>query len=62
MTATEKLNAKVSALSTESLIDMAAKLVKDTREGTEIVLSAVLDALMGRLPEADFVKLCEGLE
>jgi hypothetical protein len=62
MTATEKLNAKVAALNTETLKDMAGKLMRDTREGTELVLSAVLDALMGRLPEAEFVALCEGLE
>lgn len=62
MTATEKLNAKVAALNTEALKDMAGKLMRDTREGSEIVLSAVLDTLIGRLPEAEFVKLCEGLE
>lgn len=62
MTATEKLNAKVAALGTDALKEMAGKLMRDTREGTEIVLSAVLGTLMVRLPEAEFVSMCEGLE
>lgn len=59
--AQQKINTKVDALSTPTLKDMAGKLMASDRDGSEIVLSAVLDALMGRLPEAEFVTFCEGL-
>jgi hypothetical protein len=58
----DKINAKVSKLSTEALKDMAAKLYVDNRDEAQIVFSAVLDALMGRLPEADFVAFCASVE
>lgn len=61
MTAQQKLNAKIARLSVATLKDMAGKLVNDNRDGSEIVLSAVLDSLLGRMPEADYVVFCEGL-
>ena len=61
MTAQQKLTARVAGLSTAMLKDMAGKLLADQRDGSEIVLSEVLDALMGRLPEAEFVAFCEAL-
>ncbi|TIU12443.1 MAG: hypothetical protein E5W44_07205 [Mesorhizobium sp.] len=61
-TAAAKLTAKIEAQTTDALKDMAAKLVSDMRDGAEIVLSAVLDVLMVRLPEDQFVALCEKLE
>ena len=60
-TAQQKLTARISGLSITTLKDMAAKLMNDQRAGTEIVLSAVMDSLMGRLPEAEFVSFCEAL-
>ena len=62
MNAAAKLTAKIEAQSTDALKDMASKLMADMRDGAEIVLSAVLDALMVRLPEDQFVALCEKLE
>lgn len=59
--AQQKLTAKIAGLSVATLQDMAAKLIVDQREGTEIVLSAVMDALMARMPEAKFVAFCEAL-
>jgi hypothetical protein len=58
----EKLVGKVEKQTTASLKDMAAQLVNDMRDGTDLVFSVVLDALMARLPEAEFVAFCEKLE
>jgi hypothetical protein len=60
--AAAKLQSKIEAQSTDTLKDMAMKLMADMRDGAEIVLSAVLDVLMVRLPEDQFVALCEKLE
>lgn len=62
MGATEKMAKRIAAQSTASLKEMAAKLYVDMRDEASIVLSAVLDALMLRLPEAEFVSFCEALE
>lgn len=56
------LTAKIEAQTTTALQDMAAKLYADMREGTDLVLSTILDVLMTRLPEGEFVALCEKLE
>lgn len=61
MNAVEQIAAKVSAQSTKSLKEMAHALATDTRDGVDLVLSAVLDALMARLPEAEFISLCDAL-
>ena len=60
--AAAKLQSKIEAQSTDALKDMATKLYADMRDGAEIVLSAVLDVLMVRMPEDQFVALCEKLE
>lgn len=57
----DKINAKVSALPVKTLKEMAVKLFNDTREGSEIVLSAVLTALEAKIPEADFVAFCDAI-
>jgi DNA-directed RNA polymerase specialized sigma24 family protein len=57
----EKITAKITGLTTEMLKDMAARLTDDFRDGADLVQSAVLDALMSRLPEAEFVAFCEAL-
>lgn len=62
MTAQQKITAKVSGLKVAMLKDMAKKLIVDTRAEADIVLSATLDALMGKLPEDEFVAFCEELE
>lgn len=59
MTAQQQIEAKIAKLSTEALKDMAIKLYADVRDGAEIVLSAVLDALMARMPEDEFVTFCD---
>lgn len=57
----EKIEAKVAALSTNTLKEMVVKLFNDSREGSEIVLSVVLSALEKRLPEAEFIEMCEAI-
>jgi hypothetical protein len=57
----EKIEAKVAALSTKTLKEMVVKLFNDSREGSEIVLSVVLSALEKRLPEAEFIEMCEAI-
>lgn len=58
----KKIEAKVSALPTKNLKEMAPMLLADSREGSELVLSAVLAELQSRLPEADFVIFCSEME
>lgn len=62
MTAQQKLNAKVASQSTASLKKIATAMNSDIRDESSIVLSAALDALMARLPEAEFVSFCSELE
>lgn len=62
MTAQQKLTAKVQALKVATLKEMAKHLVVDARAEADIVLSATLDALMAKMPEAQFVAFCDELE
>lgn len=62
MTAQQKLTSKIASQKTEALKEMAAALYADMRDGADLVFSAVLDALMARLPEDDFVAFCEKME
>lgn len=53
------IEAKIAGIGIATLKDMALRLFNDTRDGSEIVFSAVLSALEQRLPEAEFVQFCE---
>lgn len=57
----EKIEAKVAALPTKTLKEMVVKLFNDTREGSEIVFSVVLNSLEKRLTESEFVALCDSI-
>ena len=57
----DKINAKVSALPLKTLKEMAVALFNDSREGSEIVLSAVLSALEAKMPETEFVAFCDAI-
>lgn len=61
MTAQQKISRKIAAQTTASLKEMAASLASDTRDGAGLVLSAVLDSLMVRMPDAEFVSFCDAL-
>jgi len=55
--ATNKLN----ALSTSDLIIEVKKLANDFSTGAELVSDVAMDILMNRLPENEFVELCNTL-
>ena len=59
MTAQAQIKARVSSQSVAKLQEMAALLFVDMRDGAEVVLSAVLNALEAKMPEAEFVAFCE---
>ncbi len=61
MTAIEKMTSLVKSQSTEMLKDMAAKLMKEMINAPEIVHDAVMDELMSRMEEAEFVNFCNTL-
>ena len=58
----EKIIAKLLPLNVETLKEMAQALMVDMRDGTDTVLSAVLNRLEEVLPEADFCQFCVELE
>ena len=55
--ATNKLN----VLSTTDLIAEVKKLANDFSNGAELVSDVAMDILMNRLPENEFVELCNTL-
>jgi hypothetical protein len=55
--ATNKLN----ALSTADLIAELKKLANDFSTGAELVYDVAMGVLMNRLPEKEFVELCNTL-
>jgi hypothetical protein len=61
MTAQTLMTRKIAARTTESLTEMARILNDDFRDGSGIVLDAVMDELMQRLPDAEFAALCDSL-
>jgi hypothetical protein len=62
MTTQQKMEAKIASRSTASLKEMAVALYSDVRAESALVLSMVLDALMCRIPEAEFVSFCAKME
>lgn len=62
MNAQQKLTTKIDSQKTSALKEMAIALYTDMRDGADIVFSAVLDVLMARLPEEEFVDFCEKME
>ena len=55
--ATERLN----SLSTNDLIIELKKLMNDFTSAANMVQDVVLDILMERLPESEFIELCNSL-
>ena len=51
----------VAGYTVEQLCDMAARLSADFRPEAGTVLDAVLEALMAKMPEADFIRFCAKL-
>lgn len=57
----EKLIAKIQPLSTKTLKEMAAKVNEDLSAEATIVLNAITNVLMNRMPEDEFVAFCDSL-
>ena len=53
--------AKLNSLNTSDLIIEVKKLSNDFSTGANILTTVALDILMERMPEAEFVALCETL-
>ena len=52
---------KLEKLSTNDLINEAKKLSNDLSDSASMVLDCVLDLLLVRLPENEFINLCDSL-
>jgi hypothetical protein len=57
-----KIETKVSGIEISQLKEMAAILSNDMQDGAEIVYASVLNELMARMPENEFVAFCDGLD
>jgi hypothetical protein len=57
----EKIIAKISPLSVKALKELAVKLNGDLSTEASIVLDAIMDTLMNRMPEDEFVSFCDTL-
>ena len=57
----ETIAARTESLSIAKLQEMAQLLNDDFREGADMVMSAVINALEAKMPEAEFVAFCEAL-
>ena len=55
----EMIKAQVAGLGVEQLKEMATMLMRDYREGTDLVFQVVMGALESRMPETDFVTFCD---
>jgi len=62
MTATEKLNAKIAALTTDALKEISIRMALNTTNEAIIVCSKVEGELFRRLPDAEFIAHCAAIE
>lgn len=62
MTAQQKLNAQISRLSTEQLLEIALRMALDTSDEAIIVCAKVDGELARRMPEDQFIAHCEQIE
>jgi len=58
---TQVATQKFSKLSTEELIKSANRLKNDFSDAASCMFDAVLDILMKRMPDQDFIKFCDNL-
>jgi hypothetical protein len=59
---TQVATQKFSKLSTEELIQAAIQLNNDFTKVGDYMFSVVLDILMERMAEQDFIKFCDNLD
>lgn len=62
MTASEKLDAKIAATSTDALLEIAFSINADTTTEAMIVHSRTMRELETRMTESDFLALCDKLD
>jgi hypothetical protein len=55
------ITARLASLSIEEIANVINGLMNDTRAETDVVMSAALNALESKMPEADFLRFCEKL-
>jgi hypothetical protein len=55
------ITARLSSLSIEEIANVINGLIAATSAESDIVMSAALDVLESKMPEADFVRFCEKL-
>jgi nitrogen regulatory protein PII-like uncharacterized protein len=59
---TQVATQKFNRLSTEELIKSAKQLNNDFSDAATYMFDVVLDILMERMPEKDFIKFCDNLD
>lgn len=52
---------KFQTISTKELIATVKQINNDFRDGVDIAIDAIMDILIVRLPENEFVELCNSL-
>lgn len=55
------ITARLASLSIEEIAIVIHGLMNDARAEADVVLSAALEVLESKMPEADFVRFCEKL-
>jgi hypothetical protein len=55
------ITARLESLSIEEIANVINGLMNDTRAETDVVMSAALNVLESKMPEADFLRFCEKL-
>lgn len=58
---TDAIKTRLETTPTPLLIEMAELLANDFQEGADTVFNATLNALESRLPESEFIALCDRL-
>ena len=52
---------RLAAMTVDQLSEVVASLSRDMRDEADVVFSAALEVLEGKMPEADFVRFCDKL-
>ena len=52
---------KLNTLSTSDLINEVKRLANNLSDGADLISDAALEILMNRLPEKEFIEICETL-
>ena len=58
----EEIKSKAETLTIEQLKDGIVSLANDFQDGADIVFGVLLDVLMARVSESDFLEFCDDLD